>query len=170
MTMTQTLDIERELCGHAAVGEAAVTVDGDRVVAFVVPAAESLSLRDLRTSLASAPDEFVVLKSLPLADDGEPDWAELSRSRSDLARRRVSYTPPSTDTERYLAALWEDLIGVEQIGAQDDFFTLGGHSLLAVRIRMRLQRDHGVTVPPELLFENSVLSEQAEMVDRMRGE
>ena len=166
--MTQTMDIERELCGHAAVGEAAVTVQDDRVVAFVVPAAESLSLRELRTSLAAAPDEFVVLKSLPLADDGGPDWNELSRSRSDLARRRVPYSPPRSEMERYLAGLWEDLIGVESIGADDDFFTLGGHSLLAVRLRIRLQRDHGVTVPPELLFENSVLRDQAAVVDGMR--
>ncbi|TWP53811.1 hypothetical protein FKR81_03375 [Lentzea tibetensis] len=166
--MTQTLDIERELCGHAAVGEAAVTVDGDRVVAFVVPAGGGLSLRELRAELGTEPDEFVVLTALPLAEDGQPDWAELSRSRKDLTRRRMPYTAPRTDTERYLAALWEDLIGVEDIGADDDFFTLGGHSLLAVRIRMRLQRDHGVTVAPEALFENSVLSEQAAVVDRTR--
>ncbi|GLZ35174.1 hypothetical protein Lesp02_73610 [Lentzea sp. NBRC 105346] len=163
-----TQDIERSLRDHASVGSAAVTVEDDRVVAFVVPAAESLSLRELRTALADTPDEFVVLPALPLAGDGTPDWAELSRSRGDLRRRRQPYVAPRNDMERYLAGLWEDLLGVEDIGADDDFFTLGGHSLLAVRIRMRLQRDHGVTVPPEVLFENSVLHEQAAVVESMR--
>jgi hypothetical protein len=62
--------------------------------------------------------------------------------------------------------LWEDLLGVEGVGADDDLFSLGGHSMLAVRIRRAIQRDHGTPIAPELLFENSVLKDQALIVER----
>jgi hypothetical protein len=83
---------------------------------------------------------------------------------ADHARRLDSYVEPRDDIERFLATLWEDLLAVERVGAEDDFFAIGGHSLLAVRARLQIQAQLGVVLEPESLFESSRLSELAELV------
>jgi len=168
-------EVERVLCTHPDLREAAVVAEGEagdrRLVAAVVPDSERVKLRAVREFLAAevpeqlVPAEFVVLEAMPLDAHGKRDLAALGALIRDRANRRAPYVPAGTDTERFLAGLWEDLLAVEGIGRDDDFFTLGGHSLLAVRVRMALQRKLNVTVSPESLFANSVLSEQASMVD-----
>lgn len=172
---TSIADVEELVRGFPSVADVAVAEEhaDRRVVAFVVSDGD-LSLRALRAFVAgtvppgSVPDEFVVLDRIPVLDDGQRDAAALSAAASDLARRHSAYLPPRTETEGYLAALWEELLGIEHIGAEDDFFALGGHSLLAVRIRQRVLRDLEVTVPPEALLSNSVLEDQANMIEQIR--
>jgi hypothetical protein len=83
-------------------------------------------------------------------------------------RQRPDHVAPRTETEQYLADLWERLLTVEHVGVRDDFFVLGGHSLLAVRVRSLLRKELGVTLKPRAVFESSVLEELAELVDRTR--
>ncbi|WP_370418420.1 phosphopantetheine-binding protein [Streptomyces sp. QH1-20] len=173
--------IERALQDHPSVARAAVCAtagEPGRLIAFVAPAGEALSLRRLREHLAAAglvsdragtPEpEFVTMAAK--AHDADDAWTTegLTQALDDLTRRRAPYVPPDGPTQRHLADMWEDLLMIDGIGLHDDFFSLGGHSLLAVRVRMRLQRDLGVEVSPELLFENSVLRDQADAVDRVR--
>jgi amino acid adenylation domain-containing protein len=172
-------EVERVLCRHPDLREAAVVAEGGagdrRLVAAVVPAGERVILRQVREFLAAevpeqlVPAEFVVLEAMPLDAHGKRDLTALGELIRDRAGRRAPYVPAGTDVERFLAGLWEDLLAVEGIGRDDDFFTLGGHSLLAVRVRMALQRKLNVTVSPESLFANSVLADQALMVDEARA-
>lgn len=55
-----------------------------------------------------------------------------------------SYTPPSNETEKKLVQIWQDLLGIDQIGVDDDFFELGGHSLLASKLLIQIKNVFGV--------------------------
>jgi len=68
-------------------------------------------------------------------------------------------------TPRYVVRMWEELLRVEDISVHDDFFGLGGHSLLAARGRMRIRRDLRADLPPEVVFENSVVEDLASVID-----
>ncbi|MET9447118.1 phosphopantetheine-binding protein [Streptomyces cinerochromogenes] len=180
---TEPAEMERVLLEHPSVARAAVrTTDGEppRLIAFVAPSGDALSLRELREHLADAKlvpgreqaaglPEFVAMTARAHQSDAAWTADGLAGALEDLARRRAPHAAPGGPTERYLAGVWEDLLAVDAIGLDDDFFSLGGHSLLAVRVRIRLQRDLGLEVPPEVLFENSVLRHQADAVDRVRA-
>lgn len=171
-------EVERTLYQHPQVHEVAVTAvgeaDGLRLVAFVIPSAGGLSPAELRTFLTErlpapyVPAEFIVLDAMPLDAHGKRDWAQLRETATDRSRRRRAYEPPRTDTERYLVRLWEELLHVEAISVHDDFFGLGGHSLLAARGRMRIQRDLQASLPPQAVFENSVVEHLAEVIDHAK--
>ncbi|MFG3014172.1 phosphopantetheine-binding protein [Streptomyces cinerochromogenes] len=181
--LTEPAEMERVLLEHPSVARAAVRTTGGeprRLIAFVAPSGDALSLRELREHLADAKlvpgrgqaaglPEFVAMTARAHRSDAAWTADGLAGALEDLARRRAPYAAPAGPTERYLADVWEDLLAVDAIGLDDDFFSLGGHSLLAVRVRIRLQRDLGLEVPPEVLFENSVLRHQADAVDRVRA-
>jgi len=172
-------EVERQVCRQPGVQSAAVLAadspDGRRLVAFVVAAEPGLLLRDLRATLAAdlprymVPAEFLVIDQMPMDAHGKRDWGRLREVLRERASARTEYVGPRTDTERRLVRYWEDLLALEAVGAEDDFFALGGHSMLAVRLRMAIERDLGVSVPPESLFENSILSDQARIVDEYLG-
>jgi hypothetical protein len=145
-----------------------------RLVAFVIPAGDRLSLADLRAFLTERlpapyiPAEFIVLEAMPLDAHGKRDWDQLRELARDRADRRRPYESPRTETERYLVRLMEELLRVETVSVHDDFFGLGGHSLLAARGRMRIQRDLRVSLPPQALFDHSVVKDLAMMIDQAR--
>jgi amino acid adenylation domain-containing protein len=167
-------EVEATLCRYPDVREAAVTAVGDagdrRLVAFLTRAGDRLSVRGLRAHLADnvpdhlVPSEFIVLDRMPTDAHGKRDWAGLARIAGDRERQRSGYQEPRDEIERYLTRLWEDLLSVERVGVRDDFFTLGGHSLLAVRARRVIQRDLGVALEPEALFQCSVVADLADLI------
>ena len=74
------------------------------------------------------------------------------------------FVPPDTDLERTIAQVWQELLGIEPIGIQDDFFEAGGHSLLATQVMSRLHQRLGVDVPLRTLFEARTIAVFAERV------
>ncbi|TDB40410.1 phosphopantetheine-binding protein, partial [Photorhabdus luminescens] len=92
--------------------------------------------------------------------NGKLDRRALPAPDSDAVARQV-YAAPEGETEIALAAIWCELLGVEQISRYDSFFALGGHSLLAVRMIERL-RHLGLTLAVRDLFQSPVLSELAQ--------
>jgi hypothetical protein len=172
-TQASTAALERSVREHPAVAEAAaVTIDegGTASTLLYLTVHGDLTPRQLRCWLdnsrprCTTPDEIHVVPEIP-RDGDALDWSVLQRIRDDDARRRAPYVLPRTGTESYLVELWETLLELDRVGAEDDFFSLGGHSMLAVRIRRAIQRDRGVVVPAELLFINSVLADQARAID-----
>jgi amino acid adenylation domain-containing protein len=83
---------------------------------------------------------------------------------------RNSYVPPSTDTERRLAAIWQRLLGLAEVGIHDSFFDLGGDSLLATQVTARVRDTFGVDLPFPILFELSTPAALAERIDQLRPE
>ncbi|MPZ28882.1 MAG: amino acid adenylation domain-containing protein, partial [Micromonosporaceae bacterium] len=112
------------------------------------------------------PAALVVLDRLPLTPNGKVDRAALPRpdlARAGSARQRVA---PRTATEAAVARAWSEVLGLAEVGAEDDFFALGGHSFAATRVVGRLRRELGREVPLRLLFERPVLAGLAATLDR----
>jgi len=86
----------------------------------------------------------------------------VSFSRPDL---ESDYEAPETDTEKMLAGIWAELLGIRQIGVFDDFFQLGGHSLHAVRLFAALRKHYGVSLPLSTLFEAPSIRRLASLLD-----
>lgn len=86
------------------------------------------------------------------------------------ANLRNPYVEPTTERERRLVELWQDLLGVEPIGVHDSFFALGGHSLLAPQLIVRLRAAFGVDFPMRDLFEAPTVAELAQALDLVERE
>ncbi|MCA1682473.1 MAG: amino acid adenylation domain-containing protein [Actinobacteria bacterium] len=169
-------EIEAVLASHPAVGTAVATVREDvpgdrRLVAYLVPADEGdLDVDDLRRLLKTklppfmVPSQLVQVASLPVTANQKLDRSSLpppDGARPDLER---TYVAPASPVEEALAAIWRDILGIERVGVEDNFFDLGGHSLLAVKMLARLHDDVGVALPLGNLFDGSTIRELAEAV------
>ncbi|MGZ3457745.1 MAG: alpha/beta fold hydrolase, partial [Archangium sp.] len=168
-------EVEAVLGAHPSVRECVVVAreeqPGDkRLVAYAV-AREGQAL--VESALASflekrlpeymVPSVFVVLEALPLTSNGKVDRKALPapvRARAD-----ATHVAPRTATELRLGAIWEELLKVERVGAQDDFFELGGHSLLATQVVARVQSAFGVELAVIDLFEAPTLEKLAARID-----
>ncbi len=105
------------------------------------------------------PDAYVVLSELPVTSNGKVDLAALpapSISRPELAN---PYRPPVSATERTIARVWADVLGIEQIGTLDEFTELGGDSLQAARVAILLTRELGITVSAGTLMAAGTIRE-----------
>ncbi|WP_420126162.1 amino acid adenylation domain-containing protein [Longimicrobium sp.] len=163
-------EIEAALRRHAGVRECVVVAreaasGGVRLVAYVAGTADPGELRaHLRHSLPDymVPGAFVVLEQLPLTPNGKIDRRALPAPDPAAGADRAA---PRTPTEEILAGLWGELLGLEGVGADDDFFALGGHSLLATRLVSRIREAFGVEMAIRTIFEDPVLSVLALRVD-----
>ncbi len=161
-------EIETALAAHPAVAQAVVTARGNltghALIAYlVVRQVESSrvpppSVSELREFLGARlpeymlPAHFLVLPSLPLSAHGKVDRAALpapSGARPDLA---LPYVEPGTDLERTIAAIWREVLELERVGRQDNFFALGGTSLAITQVRGRLRLAIGRDFPLVDLF------------------
>jgi NAD(P)-dependent dehydrogenase (short-subunit alcohol dehydrogenase family)/acyl carrier protein len=79
----------------------------------------------------------------------------------------TTFVAPATDLERMIAEVWQELLGIEPVGREDDFFEAGGHSLLATQVMSRLYQRLGVDVPLRTLFEARTVGAFAERVDEL---
>ncbi|NPD30072.1 condensation domain-containing protein, partial [Corallococcus exiguus] len=150
-------------------------VPGDkRLVAYVAipsgsggPMLDAAALRaHLQQQLPGhmVPTAFVVMEALPLTPNGKVDREALPvPTVAPLERGR--YVPPTTPTEQKLAALWTEVLRVERIGAEDDFFDVGGHSLLATQVVSRVLGAFGVELPLRTFFEAPTLEGLARRID-----
>ncbi len=144
-------------------------VSGPNLVAYLVgqdstldSPLEQASLSDrLKARLAAqvpdfmVPTHWVFLDHLPLTPNGKLDRKALPAP--DTRALQSAYLAPQSDLECRVAAIWQDVLKVEQVGLGDDFFELGGHSLLVVSVVSRLQLELGLTLTPQLIFQFPVL-------------
>jgi amino acid adenylation domain-containing protein len=166
-------EIETALKQHAGVAQAVVIArddhsGGKRLVAYVVGAqGTSLDVADLRAHVgASLPDfmvpsAFVLLDRLPLTANGKLDRRALPSP--DLTPAVVR--PPRTHREEVLCALFAEVLGLRQVGIDDNFFALGGHSLLALRLIGRIRAELGAQVTIGTLFEAPTVEALAREID-----
>jgi amino acid adenylation domain-containing protein len=144
-------EIESVLRNQAQVRDAVVIVREDvpgdkRLVAYLL--AESETEPDpaaLRTVLKEGlpdymvPTAFVTLGAFPTTPNGKLDRKALPAPTTTRSADR-GRVEPSTDTERLVASLWSEVLGVDDVGAEDDFFDLGGHSMLATQVVAKLRQ------------------------------
>ncbi|EYU13214.1 non-ribosomal peptide synthetase, partial [Photorhabdus aegyptia] len=169
-------EIESRLTQHPEVCEARVLVQAEgpnkRLVAYVVAQENDGLVNSLREYLSNLlpdymmPAAFVRLDAFPLTLNGKLDRRALPAPEADAFARQV-YEAPQGEVEIILAAIWCDLLGIEQISRHDNFFVLGGHSLLAVRMVERL-RNRGLTLAVRDLFQSPVLAKLAKVIVQYR--
>jgi amino acid adenylation domain-containing protein len=146
-------EVEAALLDHPAVRGAAVCAEDDgrgelRLAAYIV-SPEPPTVEQLRAFLANSlpdhmiPSAFRTAEALPLTASGKIDRSALAGLAELQARREAEYVAPRDAVERQIAEIWSELLGVERVGALDDFFALGGHSLLATQATMRIRRHYG---------------------------
>ncbi len=109
------------------------------------------------------PNAFMVLDSFPLTPNGKLDRRALPAPDA-AAVVRQAYEAPLGETEQALAAIWQELLGLERVGRHDGFFDLGGHSLLAVQLGSRVRKQFGVEVSLRDLFARPVLADLAAQI------
>jgi amino acid adenylation domain-containing protein len=164
-------EIEAVLGGHEGVSQAAVVAregagGGKELVAYVVgregvePEVESLrSHLGMRLPEYMVPGEFVAVDRLPLNPSGKVDRKALVPGLGRRLRVERGFEAPRNPDEAALAAIWSGLLGREDVGVRDDFFSLGGHSLLALRMVFEARRRLGWTIPLSVLFAHPTIGE-----------
>ncbi|CAM3286845.1 Amino acid adenylation domain-containing protein [Corallococcus soli] len=156
-------DVEAALQSWPGVREAVAIVRqehaGDpRLVAYVTAEGEAPDTAALRAHLHTrlpeymVPSALVVLEALPLTSSGKVDRKALPAPEAQ-APVRGEPIAPRDDTERTLAEIFAQVLGVERVSVQDSFFELGGHSLLATQVAARVRARLGVELPLRTLFE-----------------
>ncbi|GAB2695006.1 amino acid adenylation domain-containing protein [Kitasatospora kifunensis] len=164
-------EIEAALLSHPQVRQAAVVVredrPGDRTLAgYTVPAVDSADLREHLAALLPTymvPAALLGLTALPLTGNGKLDRKALP-APGDVAGG-ASGRAPRTDRERELCRLFAEVLGLERVDIDGDFFALGGHSLLATRLVSRVRGTLGIELAIRTLFEAPTVAALAERLD-----
>jgi amino acid adenylation domain-containing protein len=175
-------EIESILESHPGIHGAVVTDRADesgaaRLVAYLAPAQDGPAPApdECRALVAEhlpaymVPAAWVVLDELPLTPNGKVDLAALPDPEFDRSAADAEFVAPRTDVERQLAQAWSEVLGVDQVGVNDNFFALGGHSLLAVRLFAEIERKLGARIPLAALFQTATVAELAEVVEQQLG-
>lgn len=177
-------EIEQRLLALNGIRDCAVEVksfadDEQRLVAYVVPGADLADdaedegaviqrkqelimgyRRALMTNLPDymVPQVYLFLDSLPLTSNGKLDRQTLPMPReADLLKSR--YAAPRNELETTLCRLWQEVLNLEQVGIEDDFFLLGGHSLLATRLINYVRKEFDIEITLRVLFEKTTISQ-----------
>ncbi|HWK88508.1 MAG TPA: amino acid adenylation domain-containing protein, partial [Longimicrobium sp.] len=165
-------EIESRLMEHPAVREAVVIAREDtpgekRLVAYVV-GGEGAGADVLRAYLGQALPEYMVpaaylrLDALPVTPNGKLDRRALPAPEGD-AYARHAYEAPVGETERALAEIWAEVLGLERVSRHDNFFELGGHSLLAMQV-IAYMGEVDLHVEVQALFEAPTPAELARLL------
>src|SRR5713101_7462066 len=171
-------EIESALAKLPGVRECAVVAtangSGDRrLVGYVVPhQAESLVTNDLQICLREklpdylVPSAFVVLDGLPLTTSGKLNRRALPAPEISDRKPELAGAAPRTPTEKLLAEIWRDVLGVADIGIHENFFDLGGHSLLAVRLFAQVEKRFGRRWPLATLFRAPTIAQFGATIEK----
>ncbi|MEE4540410.1 amino acid adenylation domain-containing protein [Streptomyces sp. V4-01] len=166
-------EIESALLADPDVGAACVVVREDspgdrRLVGYVVPAGRDAPRRSALVRLLGrtlppymVPSAFVTLDALPLNANGKVDRRALPAPRAAASAGRA----PRGSHEEVLAGLFADVLDLDSVGAEDNFFALGGHSLLATQLIGRVRAALGVEVDLRTFFDHPTVASLAATVD-----
>lgn len=161
-------DIEAALHGLEGISEAAAVVDErfdakKRLIAYVLPAGnQEPSTEVLRRGLAQTlpnymiPARFILIPRLPKTSTGKIDQQALPPVTSLRPSLDIPYLPPNTDLEKSLCKLWQELLDLDQVGIQDNFFDLGGDSLLAINLTIQVSELFGADISSEYFRQPTV--------------
>ncbi|MFJ2689363.1 non-ribosomal peptide synthase/polyketide synthase [Pseudomonas sp. NPDC087336] len=174
-------EIEARLQEHAGVQEAVVLAldgpSGKQLVAYIVPQDRALLHADAQQQgawretlkshlLGSLPDymvpaQTVLIEHMPLSPNGKLDRKRLPAPTAQVSQR--TFEAPRSEHERVLAQIWQDVLGLEQVGRQDNFFELGGDSIISIQVVSRARRA-GLSLQPRDLFQQQTLQALAAVV------
>ncbi len=156
-------EVEVAMEKHASIEQAVANVREDRpglkrLIGYYVAKSE-ISTNELRKHLASLlpdymqPSAFVAVKELPRTPSGKIDRKALPAPDVKRPDLDVAYAAPSTAAQKTLAHVWADLLGIDRVGIDDNFFDLGGNSLLSIQAVAQLE-GHGLKLPIVKLYQH----------------
>ena len=170
-------EVENALASRPEIGAACVLLredrPGDKRLVAYLAADTRLNLPALRTTLAETlpsymiPSAFVTLPQLPLTPNGKIDRKALpapdNASSSDTPRRA-----PSNAREEILCTLFADVLGLAEVGIDENFFDLGGHSLLATRLTSRIRTTLQAEITVRTIFDHPTIHDLAAAIETAR--
>ena len=167
-------EVESALAAHPGLAAAAVAVFAGpggtpRTAGYVVHRDAPVPAEELRTFLrrtlpdAYLPSLFVALPALPLTTSGKVDRGALPVTGLGPVAGRAPFVAPRTPAERTVAKVWSELLAVDDVGADDDFFQLGGSSLLLTRLAGRLHAQWHVDIPLRDFYSSATVAAQARL-------
>jgi acyl-CoA synthetase (AMP-forming)/AMP-acid ligase II/acyl carrier protein len=172
-------EVDDVLLQHPAIEEAVTfpvehKVLGEDVAAAVVVRPdydidEAQLLAYLRERLANfkVPQRIALVDDIPRGDTGKFQRATLS-SKISLTSNK-SFLPPRTKIEKQLAKIWSELLTVDQVGRDDNFFNLGGYSLLAMRLVTEVEKQTGLRFPLEALNQSLTIESLANKLEKLKS-
>ncbi len=145
--------------------------DHERLLAYVVPKLNQRpSVAELRQFLQEqlpdymVPADFIVLDEWPRTPSGKIDLQALSSPPETPSQSKAALTPPQNELEQLIAGLWREVLYVEEIGRDDNFFDLGGHSLLLMKVNLKLKQHSGKEISLVEMFKYPTISTLAEFL------
>ncbi|MCY8969868.1 condensation domain-containing protein, partial [Bacillus atrophaeus] len=168
-------EIEVRLAQLSAVQDAAVAAVKDKagntaLCAYVTP--EDADTESLKSALQDTlpdymiPAYWVTMDELPVTANGKVDRKALPQP--DIEAQSTAYKAPATEMEELLADIWQDVLGIPDIGISDNFFTLGGDSIKGIQMASRLNQ-HGLKLEMKDLFQHPTIEELVSYVERTEG-
>lgn len=155
-------EVEAVLAKHPAVARVVATVRGERLgdktLRVAIQANGALTMNEVLRFAADhlppamIPSEILFLDAFPLSPNGKVDRRAIAALPLTQGISRSSDQRPETELELLLVDVWRDILGVDEVGIDDDFFALGGHSLLMLRMAGRLRDSLGVQLTLRTLF------------------
>ncbi|WP_375491859.1 amino acid adenylation domain-containing protein [uncultured Nostoc sp.] len=171
----ELLEIDAVILEYPVVQEAVVAVhfsqvDSQQIVAYVVPQIEqTLTIPELRSFLEAklpsymVPAAFVILSALPLTPNGKVNRQALPTP--DTARPEdKELVVPQTTIEKQLAGIWAEVLGLENISINDNFFGLGGDSILSLQVISKAKQT-GLHLTPKQMFQYQTITQLATVID-----
>jgi amino acid adenylation domain-containing protein/non-ribosomal peptide synthase protein (TIGR01720 family) len=158
------------IVGYVVAGETPDTSDARRVDEVDIDVRGGITVAELRRFVARLLPEFmvpsaiVVLDRLPLTPTGKLDWVALPEPEFTGGE----YHPPRTADEEVLAAVFAEVVGLDRVGIDDDFFKVGGDSIRSIQVVSR-SRALGIEISPREIFENRTVAALAEAVAGRSG-
>jgi acyl carrier protein len=175
-------EIESTLNSYAGIKEAVVTARADPagdlgLAAYIVPAqtpapASSELRRFLRGILPDymIPSAFVMLNALPLTPNGKLDYRALPAPETLRPELEAAYVAPETAIEQQIAVVWQEILGLEKVGLDDNFFDLGGNSFLLAQVHSKLQELFEKSIPIVQMFGKPTISALTKYLSAPRAE
>jgi amino acid adenylation domain-containing protein len=142
-----------------------------RLVAYVVPEAPGALVPEaLREALLQrlpepmVPSLYVAIERIPLTPNGKVDRRALPAPDAGGLLGRMGRTAPRTPVEAALCAVWQEVLGLGEVGVEDNFFALGGDSILAIQVAARMARA-GLRVTVRQLFQHQTVARLAQVAE-----
>lgn len=144
--------------------------NGEKAVYAYYIADQEIPVAVVKEDLAKVLPEYMIpmylmqIDEIPITANGKVD----KKALPEIALvREVSYLPPQTQTEECIASIYQEVLGMERIGRNDNFFQLGGHSLRATRVINEIAKRTGKQIPLKKIFEYPVVEQLAKVVDEI---
>ncbi len=164
-------EIRQRILDIPGIKDAAVSLGKNQNIQAFFIAKKGIEDIPIRAILSSeipeymVPSSFTEMESFPTLPNGKLDYSKFPEPETTALSKERSYEAPRTETEKRLAVIWEQVLGINEISIHDRFFDIGGDSLKSIRVIAKAQ-DAGYDVKPHLLFRYPSIAELSEYLEK----